>query len=408
MTRIRRSVVALVSLATAAVLASCAPTLVYETRSGYGPPPAPALRPSTGLAPSLPPPPPAQPPVTGVEGLAALRGWSEEDHAAALAAFQKGCGVAQAPAMQAVCARARALGPAPEVQARRFFETSFRAEPLAGEGVLTGYFAPEYPARTVADPDFSAAVRPRPADLTVSAPGPGDAAGHRLVRQVGDDGESWIYPDRAGIELTPPVQALAWMRPQDLFFMQVQGSGILDMPDGRRLRAVYAADNGRPFVPIASAMVRRGLLRPEQASATAIRAWLESHRDGAQPVMDIDPRYVFFTLEPDDGTEPAGAAGMKLTAGRSIAVDPAWHSYGELCWIDGVAPVLAGAPRTYRRLAMALDTGSAIKGAVRADLYIGRGEAAGLEAGRIRHTLRIIRLVPIGGVALGGGEARLP
>ncbi len=267
---------------------------------------------------------------------------------------------------------------------------------VSGPGVLTGYFAPEYPARATPDADFSAAVRPRPSDMMVSPPGPDDAPGKKLVRQVSDGGESWSYPDRAGIELTPATDALAYMRPEDLFFLQIQGSGILTFPDGRRLRAGYAGDNGRPFVAIASAMVRRGLLPADQASATSIRTWLRTHRGEAQAVMDLDPRYVFFSLQPDDGSEPAGAAGVHLTAGRSVAVDPSQHSYGELDWIDATAPVLVGAPRTYRRLVMALDTGSAIKGNARADLYFGRGEAAGLEAGRVRHTLLLFRLVPIG------------
>ena len=173
------------------------------------------------------------------------------------------------------------------------------------------------------------------------------------------------------------------------------------------MKATYAADNGRPFVAIASAMIRRGDLEPDRASASTIRAWLHSHAGPeAQTVMDLDPRYVFFSLAPDDGHEPAGAAGLPLTPGRAVAVDPAWHAYGEPYWIDAVAPTLRGATPTYRRLVMALDTGSAIRGDVRADLYMGRGEAAGLEAGRVRHTLLMVKLVPIApGAAAAGGEA---
>ena len=377
---------------TAAALAGCAPTtLTYEGRGRPTPAsPHPVYRPSA-------PPPPVAPAAETLPSPANLPGWASEDHAAALLAFQTGCGVAQDPAMHAVCTRARGLGRVDEAVARAFFEQNFRPV-LAGSGpgVLTGYFAPEYPAHATPDADFSAAVRPRPADMAVSPPGPADPPGRKQVRQVGDGGETWSYPDRAGIELTPATDALAYMRPEDLFFLQVQGSGVLNFPDGRRLRAAYAGDNGRPFVAIAPAMVRKGLLAPDQASATSIRSWLRTHRADAQAVMDIDPRYVFFSLQPDDGGEPAGAAGIRLTAGRSIAVDPGAHGYGELDWIDATAPVLIGAPRTYRRLVMALDTGSAIKGAARADLYFGRGDLAGLEAGRVRHTLLLFRLVPIG------------
>lgn len=379
------------AVVSAAALAGCAPTnLTYQGQPHPAAPPThPTYHPT---APAVAAPPRAEPLVSPAN----LAGWAAEDHAAALQAFQTGCGVSQDLAMRAACSRGRSLGHADEAVAKAFFEQNFRAMVVSGPGVLTGYFAPEYPARTMPDADFSAAVRPRPSDMMVSPPGPDDPPGRKLVRQLGDGGENWSYPDRAGIELTPATDALAYMRPEDLFFLQIQGSGILTLPDGRRLRAAYAGDNGRPFVAIAGAMVRRGLLAPDQASATSIRTWLRAHRSDAQAVMDLDPRYVFFNVQPDDGSEPAGAAGVRLTPGRSVAVDPSQHGYGELDWIDATAPVLIGAPKTYRRLVMALDTGSAIKGMARADLYFGRGEAAGLEAGRVRHTLLLFRLVPIG------------
>ena len=113
--------------------------------------------------------------------------------------------------------------------------------------------------------------------------------------------------------------------------------------------------------------------------------------------MRLDPRYIFFRLVPDDGGQATGAAGAPLTAGRSVAVDPAYHPYFELLWLDAADPHLSGARSAYRRLAAALDTGSAIKGEVRADLYLGRGPAAGAEAGTVRHALRLYRIVPIEG-----------
>ena len=283
-----------------------------------------------------------------------------------------------------------------DAQARRFFETSFQAEIIPGAGLLTAYFAPEYPARVASDPVFSAPLRPRPADLVLVDPGPDDPTARRRSR-LSLGGSLFPYPDRTAIELTPPVRALAWMRPEDLFFLQIQGSGGVVLPDGRRLKAVYDSDNGQPFRPIAPAMVRQGLLAPAHASGEAIRAWLAAHRGPpAQAVMDLNPRYVFFSLVPDDGRDPVGAAGVRLTPGRAVAVDPTFATYGELYWIDAISPVLAGAAPTYRRLVMALDTGSAIRGPVRADLYLGRGERAGLEAGRVRHTLLLVRLVPLG------------
>jgi membrane-bound lytic murein transglycosylase A len=186
------------------------------------------------------------------------------------------------------------------------------------------------------------------------------------------------------------------MKPEDLFFLQIQGSGVLDLPDGRKFRAVYAANNGQPFVGIATPMRQQGLLAADNTSGEAIRAWLADHRGpDADAIMRLNPRYIFFTLQIWDGKEPTGAAGVTLTPGRALAVDPSKHDYGALYWIDGVAPSLSGAFPAYRRLAMALDTGSAIRGEVRADLYLGTGEAAGTEAGRVKHRLKLYRLTPV-------------
>ena len=114
--------------------------------------------------------------------------------------------------------------------------------------------------------------------------------------------------------------------------------------------------------------------------------------------MDLDRRYIFFNIAPDDGLNPVGTAGLPLPPGRAIAVDQGLHPLGGLYWIDADSPTLSGAAPDYQRLVVALDTGGAIKGSVRADLYIGRGDAAGVEAGHIRHALRLYQLVPVGGL----------
>ncbi|MDB5477143.1 MAG: transglycosylase [Phenylobacterium sp.] len=301
-----------------------------------------------------------------------LRGWARENHAAALAVFRTACGVASDPAMVRGCARARAAGPLKGPDARRFFEDNFRLDPAVGAGMLTAYFAPEYEARSAPAGEFTAPVRPRPADLAAAGP----------------------YADRTAIEARPAADALAWMKPEELFLLQVQGSGTLRFPDGRRLKALYAATNGRPYLAIGGPMRSQGLL-PGEVSAESIRAWLAAHRGAdAQRVMQLNPRYAFFRLAPDDGRPPAGSAHVPLPAGRAIAVDPAFHPMGELLWLDADRPVLAGAKPSYRRLVVSLDTGSAIKGPVRADLYLGEGAAAGDEAGRVHHALRLYRLSP--------------
>jgi membrane-bound lytic murein transglycosylase A len=329
--------------------------------------------------------------------MAMLPGWSSEDHAAALAAFEQTCPLVRAQDFTETCRRARAAGRLDEAQARLFLETHFRAEPVPGHGLLTAYFAPRYEARANREAPFTAPVRPRPSDLITVDLGAFDPglAGRKFSAQL-LEGQLEPYPDRAGIEAQAPDRALAWMKPEDLFFLQIQGSGVLCFPDGRRLKASFSASNGRPFVGIANVLRDRGELAADATSGEAIRAWLAEHRGPeADAVMRKDPRYVFFKVAPDDGVEPVGAAGAPLIPGRALAMDATRHALGGLYWIDASAPGLDGASPRYQRLALALDVGAAIKGEVRADLYLGRGEAAGLEAGRVRHQLSLYAIEPV-------------
>jgi membrane-bound lytic murein transglycosylase A len=324
-----------------------------------------------------------------------LPGWREDDHAAAYAAFVSTCGVSQDPVMGEICRRARTSPVLGAAEARAFFEANFELEAVPEVGALTAYFAPEYEARSRREGPFTAPVLARPADLVVLN---ADGGRPNVVRRTG--GRPVPYPDRTAIEASPPSPALAWMRPEELFLLQVQGSGVLIFPGGRRMKAAFAATNGQTYVAIANPMRERGLLPAGDTSADSIRRWLAEHRGPqADAIMRLNPRYVFFTLGPDDGRAPMGAARVPLPAGRAVAVDRATHAMGDLLWIDGSKPMLAGARPSYRRLAMALDIGGAIKGQARADLYLGQGAAAGDEAGRVRHELRLYRLTPRLGLA---------
>lgn len=355
-------------------LAACA------TPSEHGPPP-PGFPPPETPAPR----PPTPEPLRRVP-LSALPGWEAEDHDAAFEAWKATCHVAKDPAVAELCARGWAVREKAPGVGKAFLEAFFEAEPAQGEGVLTAYFAPVYQARRAPDGEFSAPVRPRPADLR---------AENGAVLKVLADGRTEPYPERAVIEAQATEPPLAWMRPEELFFLQVQGSGVLTFEDGRRMKALYAAHNGRPFVGIANPMRDRGLLPRDNTSGDAIRQWLAANRGpAADEIMRLNPRYAFFRLAPDDGKPPVGAANVPLPRGRAVAIDPAFHAFGQLVWLDAQAPLLTGAFPRYRRLATTLDTGGAIKGEVRADLYLGEGDAAGAEAGRVRHTLRLWRLVP--------------
>ena len=315
--------------------------------------------------PSLPPPPARRPPA---RTWAELPGWAAEDHLAALAAVRAACRL-RSPRYGEACRALAAARPGADADARRFFERWFRLDPVPGEGLLTAYYTPVYPARRAPADPFTAAVRLPPSDPFLAA------------------------QDRAAINAAPAEDALAWMRPEDLFFLQVQGSGVLELDDGSRVKAAYAASNGKTFVPVGRVMRERGILDDRKTSAQAISDWLAGHRGPeAEALMDQDPRYVFFKLAPDDGSAPHGAAGIPLPSGRAAAADPAFHPMGELLWIDAVDPRLSGARSSYRRIVAALDVGSAIKGEARADLYTGLGAAAGREAGLVRHRLRVYRL----------------
>ncbi len=368
MTRAAGRAQAVAALLLAAVVSACASA------------PEPSAPPLPEPPVTRPAPPTSPSPISGAITLTALPGWDQEDHLTALIAYASGCRARREPASQALCADARALvadNPTPS-EARAFLEAGFVAveavAPEPSRALLTSYFAPEYEARRAPDADYDAPVLARPA---------GWQRGDRL-------------DDRATIEANASsYEILGWMRAEDLFFLQIQGSGYLTFADGSRARAAYAADNGHPFVGIARPMADQGLLPPNGTSGDAIRGWLAAHRGPeARAVMALNPRYIFFRMDPDDGGHPAGAAGIPLPERRAIAVDPAHWTYGEPVWIEADGGNLIGARASYRGLVMALDTGSAIRGPVRADLYMGRGDAAGAEAGAVRHPLRMWRLVP--------------
>jgi membrane-bound lytic murein transglycosylase A len=377
------------AVALALILAACA-----TTPSPVSPPPP--SRPPHGPERPQPPQPP-RPEIVG-QPLTVLPGWAAEDHSAALAAVVETCRAKPLSELAPACARATAAGPLPDAAARALMEELFRAVPIGdAAGMLTAYFSPEYEARFSRGGAFTAPVRPRPADLAIPDPDardparPGWKGEGRMV-----DGRLQPYPGRAAIEATEEQKPLAWMRPEDLFFLQIQGSGTLVLADGRRKRAIFAATNGLPFKGIATPMRDQGLLPEDGTSGEAIRGWLADHRGPqADAVMDLNPRYVFFRMDDDDGAEATGAANVPMIAGRAIAVDPAFHDYGALYWIDGQAPSLSGAFPRYSRLVAALDTGGAIRGQVRADLYMGRGATAGAQAGRVKHELRMWRLVAV-------------
>lgn len=377
------------SLAAALVLlvAACAQAPRPTPPQPVPPAPYPPEHPVTPL-------PPGYNPVPESQRLSTLPGWQTADAFIALEALKATCKYRGGQQYAALCREvAEAEFESPE-EIKDWLNARFRVEAIDGTGLLTGYFVPEYEAEYSCGGEFTQPVRTRPADLTVisgSQLSPPSSATRVAARREG--GVYVPYYTRMEIERGLSDSPYC-MRPEDYFFMQIQGSGYLTLPDNRRIYSAYAADNGLPFVGIAKVMVERGILDRDHTSGDNIHRWLAENRGPvAQEVMNTNPRYVFFTFQ-DDRPEAVGATGLGLPAGSAIAVDPLHNAYGDLFWIDADAGTLKDAFPVYQRMVAALDTGGAIKGRVRADLYLGIGKRAGSEAGRIKHDLRMWRIVP--------------
>ena len=225
------------------------------------------------------------------------------------------------------------------------------------------------------------------ADLGLFRP---DWRGERIAGRV-VNGRLVPYPTRAEIEhgaLGGMGLAFLWVNdPVDAFVLQIQGSGRVRLGDGTLVNVGYDGENGRPYVAIGRLLVERGEMKREDVSLAAIRAWLAAHPDAAPALMDGNPSYVFF--REIKGAAPIGAEGAVLTAGRSLAVDAKFLPLGVPLWLDAAQDGAA-----LRRLVVAQDTGGAIRGPVRGDLFCGFGPAAEAQAGRMRATGAYYLLLP--------------
>lgn len=353
-----------------------------------------------------------------------LAGWADQDPSLAVAAFARSCALRAAAAQDAAANPHEALGldgvtlagaardwrapcaaaadfvaaPGDAAAARHFFEAHFQPVALAArmapggdasataaiesKGRFTAYFEPSYPASETQTPEFSAPVLARPADLVTVDLGAfrADLAGDRIAGAV-SAGALQPYPDHAAINagaLDGRTEVLAWMRPDDLLFLQIQGSGRLRI-GARAVRVGYDGHNGWKYTAVGKTLVDQGALTRETVSMQTIRDWLASAPEAeARAVRESNASYIFFRrLDglPDPALGPLGAEGVQLTPMISLAVDPRFTPLGAPVWID------IDGDKPFRRLMIAQDRGGAIKGPVRGDLYAGSGEAAGDFAG---------------------------
>lgn len=299
-----------------------------------------------------------------------LDGWAEDDHASALATFVNTCGDMRDPDWTTLC---RIAGTEPDP--RSFFELLFRPVLIEDGGValFTGYYEPELNGSRYRG-------------------GPYQYPLYRLPEEA----KAGEWKSREEIEeedlLSGRGLEIAWINdPVDVFFLQVQGSGRIRLDDGTAIRVGYGGKNGHEYRSVGLELVRRGEFEPHQVSAGTIRDWVDEQGEEGLELLHHNPSYVFFRelsqVPWDRG--PLGAMNRSITTLRSIAVDPAYIPLGAPVWIEkeGHEPM--------RRLMVAQDTGSAIKGAQRADVFYGTGDAAGRRAGAVKDSGRMVVLLPI-------------
>lgn len=325
-----------------------------------------------------------------------LPGWQDDLQGAALPALKRSCTrLMSLPAdrplggfenlggkvrdWEAPCRAATRLDPKDTAAVRAFFESSFQPWKVLvdgrDQGLFTGYYEAELRGSFVRTERFTIPILAKPPAIAGTTP---------------DRPADW--PDRRRIEggALGTVPVLLWVDdPIEAHILHIQGSGRVTLPDGKVQRIGFAASNGHPFKGLGRILIDKGKVGAGEATMPAIRAWLRAHPDEAPALMAENPRYVFFRLIEGDG--PIGAQGVALTPGRSLAIDPAFIPLGIPLWLDSRDP-MDNAP--LRRLMVAQDTGSAIKGAIRGDFFWGSGEAAFQKAGRMKSPGSYYLLLP--------------
>ena len=371
-----------------------------------------------GCTPAAPPPAPSavvSPPrlVLRPLGFDQLPGWADDNAAAVLPALLRSCeritrlpldksmgadGIGGTAAdWYAPCSAAQKVAAGDHAGARAMFESWFApwlaTDDGRPDGLFTGYFEPEIKGSRQRQGRFTVPVLGKPVDLITVDLGRfrPDWAGEQLVGRL--DGPRLLpYPARAEIEagaLEAKAPVVAWTDDAvDFAIMQIQGSGRVRLDDGSVLRLGVAGTNGHKFQGIGKILKDEGKLDGD-GSMPAIRAWLKSHPEEGRALLARNPRYIFYGINAGDG--PLGTEGVALTPERSLAVDPRFIPLGAPVWLDTVEP----SGRPLRRLMMAQDTGAAIKGVVRGDVFWGAGEAAFDKAGRMKSPGRLVLLLPL-------------
>jgi membrane-bound lytic murein transglycosylase A len=356
-------------------------------------------------------------------GFHELANWEADGTLAAFEVFKGGAGAfvggvaplrqARRPSAALVATGKAALSAKPrnDAEARTFFEAHFLPFEIFPDAssnepekpFFTGYFEPATEGSLARGGRFQAPILARPADLVTLPRGERLDGCDLLLTSARRAARRLLpFPDRAAIEagaLAGQGLELVWLEDSvEVFIIQVQGSAQVTLTDGRRIRLRYAGRNGWPYTSIGRLLIEEGAIAADEMSLEALTEWLRANPEKAEAVMRRNRSYVFFAigdaLGEDEG--PIGGAGLALTAGRSIAIDRDAWSYGLPFWVDVERPLPDGVWGRWQRLMIAQDTGTAIVGTGRVDLYVGSGLKAGMLAGRQRHHGRLFVLSPHG------------
>lgn len=348
----------------------------------------------------------------------AVTGWADDDALPAFKTFRASCkpiaaqkgpladSKALGTSLREPCIAARAEDISDSAKAREFFEKNFIPLQISrvGEeaGFVTGYYEPIVDGSRVQTDVYTVPVYRRPSNLFVRGYSQANASmpnKGQVFRKIGRR-KLVPYYDRAQIEdgaIAGRGLEVVWLKSQtDLLFIQIQGSARIRLEDGSMVRINYDAHNGYPYTPVGRVLIERNIIPKDQMSMQKIREYMEQSPDAAKELRRQNRSYVFFREVSLSATDEAvGAQGVPLTAGRSIAVDKSLHVYGTPFFIEGNLPIESDASNTpFRRLMVAQDTGSAITGPARADIYFGAGADAGRVAGRLKNPARFVMLLP--------------
>ena len=375
--------------------------------------PAPAPCPACPSCPGTTRPEPPAVPTLAPAQFSDLPGWNADNHADALTALRRSCEtLRRQPAWVVACGQAALVAAS---DAKRFFEAQFSPWRVADAngsttGLVTGYYEPVLRGSRERRTPFVHPLYAPPEDMLVidlAGVNP-DVANMRLRGRI--EGRRVVpYWSRSQIEAgRAPLRGreLVWLDdPVEAFFMEVQGSGRIQLPDGTSLRLGYADQNGHPYQSIGRVLVDRGEMKLSDASMQGIKAWARANPGKVRELLDRNPSYVFFRELPADLPGPLGAMGLPLSTARSMAIDPRFIPLGAPVFLATTQP-LSDLP--LNRLMVAQDTGGAIRGAVRADFFWGTGAEAGTQAGRMRQQGRMWVLWPAGQVPRGAAGAAPP